>query len=333
MKHKHIFIVGGTGFLGYHTSVELVRRGAEVTVLAMPEEVVDEGLASRVRVERADIDQLNDEEIARLLSGHDAIIYAAGPDDRVELPAGVRAADFFGEKLVDRTERVLCIAKDQGVQKAVVFGSYFAYINNHGLCGIGSHRLERHPYIKARVEQTKRAFALGSETFAAAILNIPYVFGTAPGKQPIWKHVFVDSFSESPKIYYGKGGTTVISAKKIALCAAQALELAEHGDELAIGSVNMKFSPMIRQLLLAAHIEKPVAEIPTWLQGLFMKQAWKKMQAEKRDSGLDLRYLAKDILGRDFFVDFTATDERLQLQDFTDDVDAAIQETGERMRQ
>ena len=64
-----------------------------------------------------------------------------------------------------------------------------------------------------------------------------------------------------------------------------------------------------------------------------MKQAWKKMQAEKRDSGLDLRYLAKDILGRDFFVDFAATDGRLQLQDFTDDVDGAIQETGERMRQ
>ena len=72
MKHKHIFIVGGAGFLGYHTSLELVNRGAEVTALAMPGEVVDNSLSSRVNVVRANIDELSDEQLGELLAGHDA---------------------------------------------------------------------------------------------------------------------------------------------------------------------------------------------------------------------------------------------------------------------
>ena len=334
MKHKHIFIVGGAGFLGYHTSLELVNRGAEVTALAMPGEVVDNSLSSRVNVVRANIDELSDEQLGELLAGHDALVYAAGPDDRVELAAGVKASEFFGTQLVARTERVLRIAKECGMQKVVVLGSYFSYVNNHGLCGVRQGELEHHPYIKARIEQTKRAFALGgsNEPFAVAILNVPYVFGTAPGKEPIWKHVFVEQFASSPKIYYGKGGTTVISAKKIAVCVAQALELAEHGDELAIGSRNMKFTPVIEQLLKVANIEKPVGSLPNWLLTMSMKSQWKKAQKVHLDSGLDIRYLNNDILKRDFFVDFAATDAKLQVN-YPDDVDVAIQETGERMRE
>ena len=330
MKHKHIFIVGGAGFLGYHTSLELAERGAEVTALAMPDEVVDESLSSRATIARANIDELSDEQLGELLSGHDALVYAAGPDDRVELAAGVKASEFFETQLVARTERVLRVAREQGAQKAVVFGSYFSFVNNHGVCGVKQGELERHPYIKARVEQTKRAFALGDDDFSVAVLNIPYVFGTAPDKEPIWKHVFVDRFGQSPKIYYGKGGTTVISAKKIAVCTAQALELAEHGDEMAVGSRNMKFTPMIEQLLNAANIEKLVGSLPNWLLNMVMKSQWKKAQKENLDSGLDMRYLNDDILKRDFFVDFAATDAKLQVN-YADDVDAAIQETGERM--
>ena len=332
MKHKHIFIVGGAGFLGYHTSIELAGRGAKVTALAMPDEAVDESLSSRVDIARADIDQLSDDELGQLLSGHDALVYAAGPDDRVELPAGVKAADFFGEYLVNRTARVLRIAKQGGVQKVIVYGSYFAYINNRGICGTRQGQLERHPYIKARVMQTTQAFALGDENFSVAVLNIPYVFGTAPGKDPIWKHVFIERFANQPKIIYGNGGTTAITPAKIAVATAQALELADHGEELAVGSADMKFTPMIERLLAAADIDKPVANIPTWLLSLFMKLAWRKEQKEGRDSGLDLRYLASDILGRDFYIDHGDTDSRLQMSTYHDDVAGAIEEVGRAIK-
>ena len=332
MKHKRIFIVGGAGFLGYHTSLELVDRGAQVTALAMPNEEVDDSLANRVDIVRANIDDLTDSQLAEMLTGFDAIVYAAGPDDRVELKPGILAREFFQTQLVERTERVLNVAKAQSTTKAVVFGSYFSYINNHGLAGLKRGQLERHPYIKARVEQTRRAFALGDGQFSVAVLNIPYVFGTAPGKEPIWKHVFVDRFGQSPKIFYGNGGTTVISARKIAVLAAQALELAEHGDELAVGSRNMQFKPMIEQLLREAKIDKPVGTLPNWLLNMAMKSQWKKAQKAGLDSGLDMRYLTDDILRRDFFVDFATTDAMLQVS-YADDVDEAISETGERMRQ
>ena len=133
MKHKRIFIVGGAGFLGYHTSLELVKRGLEVTCLALPDEAVDDSLSAKVNLVRADIDQLDDQKLAEILSDHDAIVYAAGPDDRVELKPGVNATDFFQTQLVDRTERVLRVAKEQGVKKALIYSSYFSYISNQSI--------------------------------------------------------------------------------------------------------------------------------------------------------------------------------------------------------
>lgn len=328
MQDKKIFIVGGAGFLGYHTSLELARRGARVTALALPDEQVDESLSSQVEIARADIDTLNDEQLADLLTGYDALVYAAGPDDRVELKPGVKASEFFGTQLVERTERVLRIAKQQGVKKAIIFGSYFSYINNHGVCGVKKGSLERHPYIKARVDQTRQAFALGDDNFSVAVLNIPYVFGTAPGKEPIWKQVFIERFGKMDKIIYGSGGSTAVSAKKIAVAAAQALELASQGEELAIGATDMKFRPMIERLLGFTGISKSVANVPVWVQALFMRLEWKKMQRANLDSGLDLRYLTQDILSRDFFIDHVATDERLNMSDYADDTDQAIADTG-----
>lgn len=333
MLKKKVFVVGGAGFLGYHTCLELAEREYQVTALALPAEVVDDSLASRVAIERADIDHASDEQLKELLSGHEMLVYAAGPDDRIEFEPGVNAGEFFQKHLVDRTERVLRVARQAGVRKAVIFGSYFSYVNNHEVAGIKQGELERHPYIKARVDQFNRAKALGGDNFSVAVLNIPYVFGTTPGKEPIWRNVFIERFGKSPKIYYGKGGTTLISARKIAVCVAQALELAEHGDELAVGSRNMKFKPMIEQLLKDANIDKPVGTIPDWLMNIFMKRQWKQAQAVGIDSGLDMRYLNKDILSRDFYVDFEATDKKLRLEDYGDDTNQAIADTGKRMQQ
>lgn len=328
MKYQRIFVVGGAGFLGYHTCMRLVELGREVTCLALPNEQVDEGLASKVRLERADIDELDNSQLKELLSGQDALVYAAGPDDRVELGEGVSATDFFQKQLVERTERVLRAAKLAGVKKVIIFGSYFSYVNNHGLAGIEKGRLERHPYIKARVEQTKRAFNLGEEGFAVAVLNIPYVFGIAPGKIPIWRKVFVERFADSPKIFYGNGGSTIISAKKIAESASQAIVFAKHGEELAIGSSNMKFKPMISQLLGEAGIDKPVGYLPNFLMNIIMRGQWKKMKQANLDSGLDLRYLNQDILSRNFYVDFSSTDDKLMTRGFDEDIDKEIRETG-----
>ncbi len=328
MNNRRVFIVGGAGFLGYHTSLELVNRGFRVTVLALPDESIDDSLANKVKVTRADIDRLDDDELSDILSEQDVLIYAAGPDDRVELSTGVRATNFFQTQLVDRTTRVLRLAKAGGIKRAIIFGSYFSYINNYGLRSVKVGSLERHPYIKARVDQTRQSFDLGSDSFSVSVINIPYVFGIAPGKEPIWRRVFIDRFGKSSAIIYGSGGSSVISAQKIAAAAAQSIDLAEHGDELAVGSINMKFKPMIEELLDSANISKPVKNIPTWLMSLFMRMEWKKSQRKNIDSGLDLRYLAKDILSKDFYIDYRATDKKLQLGDYEDDVHQAIEETG-----
>ena len=330
---KKIFIVGGAGFLGYHTCLEIVKREYNVTALAMPQEEVSDTLADKVAIQRADIDTASDEHLISLFSGHDALVYAAGPDDRIKFEPGVNATEFFQKHLADRTERVAKLAKQSGVKKFLIYGSYFSYANNHEIAGIKKGGLERHPYVKARVDQFNRAKALGDENFAVAVINIPYVFGTAPGKEPIWRNVFIERFGQMPKIYYGNGGTTLISAKKIAVCAAQALEFAEHGDELAVGSRNMKFKPLIEQLMREAGVDKPVGTVPNWMMNIVMGQEARRAKKANIDSGLSIKYLNQDILSRDLYVDFAATDKKLQMSDYADDTDEAIAETGKRMSQ
>ena len=76
-------IIGGTGFLGYHAALELLRRGHRVSVLALPPLSAADLLPPQVQVTLADLNVLSDADLQALLAGHDAVVYAAGADDRV----------------------------------------------------------------------------------------------------------------------------------------------------------------------------------------------------------------------------------------------------------
>jgi NAD(P)-dependent dehydrogenase (short-subunit alcohol dehydrogenase family) len=56
-------IIGGTGFLGYHAALELLRRGQRVSVLALPPLPAEDLLPSAVRVILADLNALADVEL------------------------------------------------------------------------------------------------------------------------------------------------------------------------------------------------------------------------------------------------------------------------------
>jgi dihydroflavonol-4-reductase len=79
---NRVFVVGGTGFLGYHAIQEFLENGWEATAIGLPPAPPADLFPSDVRVVLCDLDIVTDEELLNLLSSHTALVYAAGMDDR-----------------------------------------------------------------------------------------------------------------------------------------------------------------------------------------------------------------------------------------------------------
>lgn len=80
---KRLFIVGGTGFLGYHTVMEFFQRGWQVTAFDLPPAQPKGLLPPGVNVVLSDLEKITDSEMIAMLRGYDLLIFAAGMDDRL----------------------------------------------------------------------------------------------------------------------------------------------------------------------------------------------------------------------------------------------------------
>ena len=68
--------------MGYHATHELVRRGHEVTVWGLPPAPAADLLPDSVVVQLLDVAAVDDRQLRELLAAYDAIVFAAGADDR-----------------------------------------------------------------------------------------------------------------------------------------------------------------------------------------------------------------------------------------------------------
>ena len=78
-----VFVLGGTGFLGYYTTMELLARGYQVKTIALPPMPEENLLPAEVEITLGDMNALTDQEIIELLSDCEGFMYAAGADERV----------------------------------------------------------------------------------------------------------------------------------------------------------------------------------------------------------------------------------------------------------
>ncbi len=65
------FIVGGTGFLGYYTCLELLRRGHEVSTLAHMPPPDELDFPKEVKLDIADMNKISDDALLAHLQGAD----------------------------------------------------------------------------------------------------------------------------------------------------------------------------------------------------------------------------------------------------------------------
>lgn len=309
-------ILGGTGLLGQAIASTLAASGTHVTAVARHEAPAG-ALPDGVTFRSVDVDTADDGAVTALLAGHDALVYALGPDDRSALPRP--AANYLQRMLVERTERIVQLARAAGVRRAVILGSYFTTWNDQR-AGFAS----RHAYVAARVAQMERAFAAGGGELAVSVLEIPWVFGVAPGVPVMWKEWLFER-TRGPVAFFPRGGTTVATARTVARAAAGALAVGQHGVRFPVGDADLTWREILSESRTALGVRGPIVTIPRLLAEPVALRLGKAMNAEGGESGITPRWLMRDIMYQEMFVDHARTREVLGIG--RDDVRAEIRLT------
>lgn len=230
----HVVMIGGTGFLGYFTCRDLVARGHDVLAvgLAPPAEG---SMPDGVRSATCDVETCPDDALSALVAGADAVIYAAGADGRFSDRAP--AIDGFGRHNVDPMRRLVPAMKRAGASKLVIFGSYYTAIARARPDLVD---LARNPYPLSRQEQTDLSFALCGDDISADVLELPYIFGGAPGHGTLWGFV-MDKVSAPGPVKVPAGGTACVTADQVAAAAVGAVERRGAHATWPIGGENLSY--------------------------------------------------------------------------------------------
>jgi uncharacterized protein YbjT (DUF2867 family) len=119
-----IVVIGGHGKVALHLSRILTERGHQVTsVFRNPDHAEEVAITGAAPV-TADIEQLDTDALAKLLAGHDAVVFAAGA-------GGGNPARTYG---VDRDAAIRVIdAAGQASVRRFVMVSYFGARPDHGV--------------------------------------------------------------------------------------------------------------------------------------------------------------------------------------------------------
>lgn len=232
-------VLGGTGLLGSHTITELLKHGYDVTAVSLPGS--DNGtLPAEVEAVWENLCDLPDEQVLDLFSGKHAVFYAIGADERT-VPA-IPAAHFFYEANVVGTQRIARLARQAGVKKFVLYGSYTAEMGERWT----DFPYGRDPYPRTRLAQEEIACLEGEGAMDVMTLRLPYIFGLVGGQRPLWQFV-IDTVTHVKPIVGVLGGTTsAVTARQVGQAAVGAMERGEHGGKYAINAYDLSYLELNR---------------------------------------------------------------------------------------
>ena len=322
-EKQKVVVVGGTGLLGYYAVKEFMRRGHSVTVVALPP-LPEEGLFPReVDVILANIDELDDSSLTDTLRGQDAIVFAAGADDRV-IPKAP-AYDFFYQANVRSCKRVLSLARESGVRRGVILSSYFLHFDRTW----PEEKLsEYHPYIRSRKEQAEQSMDVSMPDLQLMILELPYIFGSMPGRTPLWKPL-IDYINSRYPLFYVRGGTNMIAVEHVGEAIVGAIEKGKRGHSYTVGDENLTWVEFLERMLGVLGKRKRIVIVPTCLVRLILRLVGLHHKLRGTESGLDPARFAATQTRRTFFDPAPAAEElgygRGNLEEaFKDTVEACL---------
>ena len=252
---KKVFVLGGTGFLGYHTVKELLKQGYEVRTMSLPPMPSEDLFPKEVESSLGNINDLSDEEVLELLKDVDGFVYAIGADERW-LPEAPAYKSFY-EANVRPTQRIARLCAQAGVKDFVVYGSYFAEFAER----LPEFKLKDTGYAGTRLLQEQIAFAEGEGKMNVSVLRLPYIFGTMPGRVPLWK-MFTDLLKGQEQYPVAKGGTAMVSAEQVAQATVGALKNHKHRKTYAISDTNMKHREFYEMMVDALGQDTVLLDVP-----------------------------------------------------------------------
>ena len=303
---KKIIILGGTSFLGYYTAKEALKRGYDVSSVSLNHINLKDWFPRQIHVYCADVFKISEDELTKLLTGYDYMIYSIGPDDRITPKAP--AYDFFHTRLVDYAGKCFRAAERAGIKKSVVYNSYFAYFDRaHPELKLSFY----HPYIKARIEQAD-LLLMQKRHMEVVILELPYIFGAMPERMPIWKDTFMDRFCNGHKlIFFPKGSTTMTAVQHIGEAGIGAIEYGEDGKRYPIGDENHSYNWMLDQMMEGLLGKKrKIINLPGYICALGAKiTIGRKDKKAGLEAGLDYYHLMTDIMSSDLTIEEELMDE------------------------
>jgi nucleoside-diphosphate-sugar epimerase len=263
---------------------------------------------------------MTDDELRAAFSGMDGFIFAAGVDERIEGPSPIY--DFFKKYNITPLERMLRLAKESGVKRAVIAGSYFSHFAKKWP---EMEMTKWHPYIRSRIDQENMAFSFADDTFAVSILELPYIFGAQKGRKPVWVFLVEMLLKMKGAILYPRGGTTMVTVRQVGQAFAGAVERGQGAKAYPIGWFNLTRREMISIMnKYMGYPNKKIITIPNFLFALSAKSIEQQHRTKGTEGGLNMTKFV-DMQTKNLFIDKAEACLPLGVTD--DDIDAAIGES------
>ena len=315
-----ICMIGGTGLLGCEAAKQLIAKGHQVSTLALPPLPEGAPIPEEMEIIFQDINKWTDEEVENWLKGADAFVFAAGVDERVEFEAPV--LEKYHKFNIAPLERIFPLCKKVGVKHATVLGSYFSYWAKMHTEG---NLVERNPYFKSRLAQEKFCEDSCDENFSVDVLELPYIFGTQPGRKPVWT-ILIDKtkiMDPLPCTFYPGGGTAMLTCRQVGECICGSATRDSKGFEaLPCACYNMKWRPFLKIVYDARGMgaNRPIVYVPSWGMKLGTIPILIDYKKRNIESGMNI-FDTADLMAEDIFID-TGIAKKLGATE--DDIKAAI---------
>ncbi len=283
---KKVFMIGGTGLLGSKSAEQFLAHGVGVKTLALPPLPEGAPMPEGMEIIFQDVNKCTDDELRELMKDCDCLVYAAGVDERAEFPPPV--LDYYYKYNIAPLKRLLPMAKELKYESAVVFNSYFTWLTKNRP---DMKLAERNPYMKSRLEQEEYALSMADDDFAVAVLELPYIFGTQPGRRPVWT-VLIDqikAMDKLPATFYPAGGTAMLTIRQVGEACYGAATRTKGARAYPVACYNMKWTEFLKIVYAARGMgeNRPIVSIPPWMMAMYMPTF--KMDYKKRgiESGMD----------------------------------------------
>lgn len=314
-----VFMIGGTGLLGCEAARIFLERGHAVKSVALPPLPEGAPIPEAMELEFCNIYEKTDDEIKAMMQGYDCFVFAAGIDERVEFPAPVY--DAYYKYNIAPLKRILPLCKEIGMKNAVILGSYFSYAAKEWP---EMELTKKHPYIRSRIDQEEVAFSFADENFDVAVLELPYIFGTQPGRKPVWVILIeqIKMMDKLPLTMYPGGGTAMLTVRQVGEVIVGAAEKSKGAKAWPISMYNQTWKEFLKIVYAARGMgdNRKILSVPAWMMRMGLGKVKKEYAEKGIESGIDVDGLA-DIMARNLFID---NKYAIELGATKDDIAAAI---------